>query len=278
MDAKAFVTGEINREAEFVLKKFGFDKPELLEELKEGDELIVVDTNNPDELIKGHDKAELLEIVDHHKLAGGLSTPGPISFTIRPYACTMTVMWEIINSEKVVEIPKEMAGIMLAAILSDTLNFTSPTTTEMDKRVADDLASMAEVEMEELASEMFEAKSDLSGMSGKDILLSDSKIFALKGNKMRIAVLETTKPENSLKMLDELKKAAEELKKEEGLDGLFFFTVDILNTKSHLIVFGDMEEELAKKAFGEEFENGVMELDGVVSRKKQMVPGIEKVL
>lgn len=278
MEARPFVTGEFNREAKYVLERFGFHTPELLTKLTKEDEFVVVDTNNPDELVEGHADAKLLEIIDHHKLVGGLSTPDPISITIRPWACTMTVMWDIMKQDGVAELPSEIAGIMLAAILSDTLKFTSPTTTEMDTLAAEELAEMAGVEIDELAEEMFAAKSDLTGMSAKDLLLVDSKVFELGDKKVRIAVLETTKPENSLDMKAELMSAIEELRAEQELDGVFFFAVDILNTKSHLVVNGDFEKEIAEKAFESEFVDDVMELDGVVSRKKQIVPNIEKAI
>ncbi len=278
MEAQAFVTGEFNREAKYVLERFGFDAPELLDKLTSEDEYVVLDTNNPDELVEGYDKAKLLEIIDHHKLVGGLSTPDPISITIRPWACTMTVMWELMKYDGVADLPAEIAGLMLAGILSDTLKFTSPTTTEVDTLAAEELAEMADVDVDKLAEAMFAAKSDLSGMSAKDVLKSDSKIFELGGKKVRISVLETTKPENSLDMKEELKSAMEELKSEEGLDGAFFFAVDILKTESTLVVNGDWEREIAEKAFGSEFDGETMLLPDVVSRKKQIVPNIEKAI
>lgn len=278
IDAKAYVTGELNREAEFVLNHFGVEKPELLKTLVDGDQYFLVDTNNPEELVDGYKEAELMGIVDHHKLVGGLDTESPIHVTIRPVACTMTVIWELMARDGITDVSREIAGLMLAAIVSDTLKFTSPTTTEEDKKIAENLAKISEEDIDKLAEEMFAAKSNLEGMSAKDILLSDSKKFELGDKKLRVSVLETTKPENSLSMKEDLLDAMNELKEEEGLEGIFFFAVDILNTESRLIVCGDFEKEVAEKAFEGEFENGVMELEGVVSRKKQMIPNIQKAL
>ncbi len=278
MDVKPFITGDLNREAAYVLEHFGVAKPELLESLSKEDKYFLVDTNNPEELVSGYDKAELMGIVDHHKLVGGLNTESPIHITIRPVACTMTVIWELMERDGITDIPQDVAGLMLAAILSDTLKFTSPTTTNIDKEIAEKLADIAREDMDKLAEEMFAAKSNLEGMSAKDILLSDSKKFDLNDKKLRVSVLETTKPENSLSLKEGLLDAMQEIKEEEKLDGFFFFIVDILNTESHLIVPGEFEVELAQKAFEGRFADKAMRLPGVVSRKKQMIPNIQKTL
>lgn len=199
------VLGEPNKEALFVLGKFKVDKPEILTDINPNDEIVILDTSNPDELPEGINKAEILEIVDHHKLAGGLSTPAPIKITVRPVACTMTILYELVERDGLLDkLPNDIAGLMLAAILSDTLLFTSPTTTDRDKEVSERLEKITGIDMKELAEEMFDAKSDLTGMSASMILLSDSKIYELACKKVRVAVLETTKPENALNMKEEL--------------------------------------------------------------------------
>jgi len=276
--AKPYIAGEVNRETEFIFKKFNIEKPEVLEKVMSEDKIIILDTNNPEELPSGVDKAEIIEIVDHHKLSGGLSTEIPIRITIRPVACVATILWSMMKQEGDQDIPKDMVGLMLSSILSDTLKFTSPTTTQEDENAAQELAEKIGEDIDKLAEEMFEAKSDLSGMEAKDILLSDSKVFEIAGKKVRISVLETTKPDNALVMKDELKAGMKHLKKEENLNLMFFFAVDILKTASDLIVSEESEEDIAKKAFGKGFTDGKMHLDGVVSRKKQIVPNIEKAI
>jgi len=276
--AKAYIAAEVNKETAFILKKFGAEKPEMIQKVGPEDQVIILDTNNPEELLEGVNESDIVEIIDHHKLAGGLSTEAPIKITIRPVACAATILWSMMKKEGNTDIPKEMAGLMLASILSDTLKFSSPTTTEEDKNACEELAEKASVKIDKLAEEMFDAKSDLSGMSEKDILLSDSKVFELGGKKVRISVLETTKPENALSMEKELTQGMREIKQEEKLDAALFFAVDILNTASDLLVPGELEEALAKKAFQKEFKDGRMHLEGVVSRKKQMVPNIEKAI
>lgn len=278
VQAQPYINGKLNREAEFVFQKFGFDIPEQIGELDENDRVIVVDTNNMDELPKSIAQAELIQIVDHHKLFGELKTKKPINVTIWPLASTCSVIWKLTKLENEVNLPKNIAGLMLAGILSDTLKFTSPTTTNVDKKIAEELANLAEIDIDSLAEEMFSAKSDLTGFSAKDILLSDSKIFEMGDKKVRISVLETTKPENALKMKTEIEAAATQLKEEENLDYLFFAAVDILNTSATMLTVTDEEKQIAVKAFGKEFENDLLVLPGVVSRKKQLAPKLESVL
>jgi manganese-dependent inorganic pyrophosphatase len=275
-EATPYVLGELGKEALYALKANGQPAPELLTELKEGDEVVIVDTNNPEELPATLSQATLRGIVDHHKLTGGISTSEPIEITMRTVGCTATVIWQLMQEKGVETIPAHIAGLMLAGIVSDTLKFTSPTTTESDRQAATALESMAQVSLDELATGMFDAKSDLTGMSAKDLLLSDSKVFELAGKKVRISSLETTKPANALAMQAELTEALEALKAEQHLDGAFFFVVDIINSAAELIVSSDFERGVAEKGFGLQFEGSTLALPGVVSRKKQIVPAIEK--
>lgn len=276
-EAEPYLLGKPNNEALCVLRKFGFPTPELLTVLEKGDEVVLVDTSNPGELPQSIGEATIREIVDHHKLAG-LSTAEPLTITSRPVACTTTIILDIIQRQGVKEIPKDIAGLMLAAIISDTLKFTSPTTTDEDRKAADHLVAIAGVSVDDLAQEMFAAKSDLTGMAPKDLLLSDSKVFTMGDKTVRVSSLETTDPQQALKIEQDIKAAALELKVEEKLDGLFFFIVDILSTSSTLLIVSVFEELTATKAFGGTVSDGRMELPGVVSRKKQMVPPLEGIL
>jgi manganese-dependent inorganic pyrophosphatase len=274
-DAQAYIGGAPNREAEFVLNHFGVETPELISEVAEGDKLVLVDTNNPEELIAGWDKAEIVEILDHHKLFG-LKTPNPINVTIRNYGSMPTVLWERMYDAHNA-LPKHIAGLMLACLLSDTLKFTSPTTTEYDKQVGLKLAEIAGVDIDELAAGMFAAKSNLSGMSPRDVLLTDAKDFDYNGQVFKLAVLETTDPNQALAMRSELEAEMEILKQEEKLAGVLFFVVDIVKSEAKLFVTSDVEKQVAQKAFSANFDDtGIMHLPGVVSRKKQIAPVIEK--
>jgi len=275
--ATAVMGGEPNKETAFVLQYFGLPRPEQRTQLTSDDEVIIVDTNNPEELLPGIHEAKIIGIIDHHKLAGGLSTPEPISIRIEPYACTCTILFELMF-EAELQIPKEIAGVMAASIISDTLKFTSPTTTEADTKAANALALFAQIDIDTLAEGMFAAKSDLSGLTPTDLLTLDSKIFTLGNRKLRLSVIETTKPENALAMQNDILAAAREMKTKEGLDGVFFYVVDILNSNSDLLLADSFEQDTAAKAYQVMVEGTSVHLPGVVSRKKQMVPNLEKAL
>ena len=210
--------------------------------------------------------------MDHHKFFGGLSTASPIAVTMRPVACTATILLSLMADA---ELPKEIAGVMLSAILSDTLKFTSPTTTDEDRAAAEHLAEIAGVEIDELAEAMFAAKSDLSGMAPRDILTVDSKVFPFGEKKARISVLETTLPAAALSLRAELENELRAMKEEEGLDAAFLFVVDIINSAATVIVPSEDEKAVVTKAFGVPFDGETALLPGVVSRKKQIAPKIE---
>ncbi len=274
-NSEPVISGRMNNEATYVLNYFGVSAPRNIESFSEGDKVVLVDTNNPDELAKGYDKVEVIEIIDHHKLAG-LRTINPVNITIRPYACTTTVIWDLMHEDARTSIPKDMAGLMLACIISDTLEFRSPTTTPYDVEVALRLAEISGVNIEELAFGMFAAKSDLSSMSINQILLTDHKDFEFSGKKYKLAVLETTDPVQALSKINELKAEMIKIKQENDLEGVFFFVIDILNQEAKLIVNTDQEKAIAEKAFGIAWEGDYLTLPGIVSRKKQIAPSIEK--
>ncbi len=277
LDAEAVVSGKLNKEAEFVLQKFGVKAPQNIASVSEGDKLVLIDTNNPEELVKGWESAEIIEIVDHHKLYG-IKTSNIPTVTVRPYGCVATVLWELM-AEAHDKTPKDIAGLLLSCILSDTLKFTSPTTTEIDKKSAEELAQIAGVDIESLSSEMFAAKSNLDGMSAHDILLTDAKDFNFGDKLFKIGVLETTNPDASLSKRTELEAEMKNIISGESLAGMFFFVVNILTSESTLVTVQPSDLEIAEEAFGAtRQENGLLILPGIVSRKKQIVPSIEKVV
>jgi len=275
LEAEAVVLGELNKEAQFVLNHFGVVAPRQISSVGEGDKLVILDTNNPDELVEGYQLAEILEIIDHHKLQG-LKTSNITNVTIRTYGSVPTVLWELM-AEAHSNLPRHIAGLMLAPIISDTLKFTSPTTTGQDREVADILAQIAEIDIDTFAAELFAAKSDLTGMSAEQILTTDSKDFDFGGKIYKLAVLETTAPVKALEMRAELVSEIETIKSRENLAGMMFFVVDIINSAAHLFVSSEHEAQIARKAFNADFdESGMMHLPGVVSRKKQIAPMVEK--
>lgn len=271
-NAQAYVLGDLNKETAYVLEKFNIDTPEKLDALDEKDQVVIVDTNNPDELPDDLSKASLLEIIDHHKLTGGITTSTPLSITMRPMASTASLIYTIANPE-LHKMPTNIAGLLLSGILSDTLKFRSPTTTDEDVEIAKELAKIANVDIDEYAENMFAKKSDISDLSPDDIILMDSKVYEIKNNKKaRLSVIETTNPETVLAIKNDIKKAILENINKENLDEMFFYVIDILNEESTLIVTSESAKQIAEESYGVQIQDDSVKLPGMVSRKKQLLP------
>ncbi|KEO51983.1 manganese-dependent inorganic pyrophosphatase [Thioclava pacifica] len=272
--AKACLLGEPNTEAAFVIEHWGLEKPEIIADVAEGEKVVIVDTNNPAELPASINSAEILQIIDHHKLTGGIETTTPIDITMRPLACTATIMYDLMGDD-VAKAPRGVKGAMLSCILSDTLEFRSPTTTDHDRAVCEALASDLGVDMHELATKMFEAKSDVSAFSDAELLRMDSKEYAVDGTSFRVSVLETTAPKMILDRKASLMGAMETVAKEDGVDQVLLFVVDILNEEATLLVPNDLVKGVAEKSFGATVAGDTVVLPGVMSRKKQIIPSLK---
>ena len=263
--------GKPNSEAAFVLQRWGFDQPEIIVDVNEGDDVIIVDTNNPAELPASINFANILEIIDHHMLVGGIRTKCPINITMRPLACTATIMADIMGSD-LTKAPEAIKGIMLSCILSDTLEFRSPTTTETDVALAHLLADELVIDINSYATDMFAAKSDVSAFSDSELLRMDSKMYEVGGKNFRVSVLETTSPtivlNRKVGLMDTMKTVA----REDGVDQVLMFVVDILNEQSTLLVANDLVKTVAEKSFGVTVVSDTILLPGVISRKKQIIP------
>jgi manganese-dependent inorganic pyrophosphatase len=183
--AQAVLLGRPNTEAEFVLKRWGFETPPIIDDVEPGQKVVIVDTNNPAELPPGINKADIQAIIDHHKLTGGLETKGPIDITIRPLACTATLMHDLMGADAA-RMPDEIKCLMLSCILSDTLEFRSPTTTDHDRAVAEKLALQLGISIPDYAEELFAAKSDVSAFSDAELLRMDSKEYTVAGKELRV--------------------------------------------------------------------------------------------
>lgn len=273
VDAKAKLLGQPNTEAAFVAKKWGFDLPEIISDVEDDQAVVIVDTNNPAELPANINNADVQAIIDHHKLVGGLETKGPIDITIRPLACTVTVMYDLMGSDADA-MPDNIKGLMLSCILSDTLEFRSPTTTDTDRALAEKLASELKLDIAAYASEMFEAKSDVSAFSDAELLRMDSKEYAVEGTKFRVSVLETTAPNIVLDRKASLIASMTDVAKEDGVDQVLLFVVDILREEATLLVPNDLVKTLAEKSFGATVTGDAVVLPGIMSRKKQIIPNL----
>ncbi|WP_028574307.1 manganese-dependent inorganic pyrophosphatase [Desulfonatronovibrio hydrogenovorans] len=273
VSATAAAQGELNPESKFVLDKFGLNAPEVITS-GEGKKVILVDHSDLAQSLDDLSKAEIVGIVDHHKL-GDVTTPNPLECWIWPVGCTCTVIKSMYDFYGV-EIPKNIAGIMLCAILSDTVIFKSATCTDADKKACEALAKIAGVsDMMDLGMEMFKVKSAVDGTPTRELLFRDYKDFNMSGNKVGIGQLEVV----DLSILEPVKDALyEEMKKvkdEGGRHSVFLLLTDIMKEGSEMLVISD-DPAVVEKAFGKGVDGTSVWLDGVMSRKKQVVPNFEK--
>ncbi|MCC5972201.1 MAG: manganese-dependent inorganic pyrophosphatase [Pararhodobacter sp.] len=271
--AQAVLLGDPNTEAAFVLKRWGFETPEIIADVTPGQAVVIVDTNNPAELPPSIGKADIQAIIDHHKLTGGLETKGPIDVVIRPLACTATVMHDLMGADAA-KMPEGIKCLMLSCILSDTLEFRSPTTTDHDRAVAEKLAQELGISIVDYAEEMFAAKSDVSAFSDAALLRMDSKEYTVEGKDLRVSVLETTAPKVLLDRKASLMAAMEDVAKEDGADQVLLFVIDILREEATLLVPNDLVKTIAEKSFGVTVSGDTVVLPGVMSRKKQIIPAL----
>lgn len=272
--AQAVLLGEPNTEAAFVLRHWGLEKPAIIADVAAGDAVVIVDTNNPAELPPSVNDAKILGIIDHHMLVGGLKTKTPIDITIRPLACTSTILADLMGDD-LARAPRGVKGAMLSCILSDTLEFRSPTTTAHDKAVAEALAADLGVAIPELAAAMFEAKSDVSAFSDAELLRMDSKEYNVAGKELRVSVLETTAPKVLLDRKDSLMASMVDVAKEDGADQVLLFVIDIIREEATLLVPNDLVKQMAEASFGCTVTGDTVVLPGVMSRKKQIIPSLK---
>ena len=235
--------------------------------------VVLVDHNEVDQAVDNIEKAEIMEIIDHHKL-GSLQTMQPISFRNQPVGCTGTIMYQIYGEQKL-EIPQKIAGLLCAAIISDTLMFRSPTCTLQDKMAAGALALIADISIEEFAKEMFKAGSNLKDKSPEEIFYQDYKKFIAEG-EISFGVGQISSMD-----VDELKEIKERLLPfmvsecgRHGVSRVYFMLTDIMERSTELLFYGEGSREMAEIAFKMEPEDGTFYLKGVVSRKKQLIPAL----
>lgn len=273
VEATPYVLGVPNTEAAFVLTRWGYETPELLQDVDADDMVVIVDTNNPAELPDSINDATVIEIIDHHMLVGGLKTKHPINITIEPVASTATVMANLMGDDLAMA-PDAIKGLILSCVLSDTLEFRSPTTTDVDVALAKSLADELDLDIATYAAEMFAAKSDVSHFTDAELLRLDSKEYAVDGTKFRVSVLETTSPETVLSRKASLIETMSTVATEDGVDHVLLFVVDILKEQATLLIPNDAVKQIAEKSFDVSIAGDAVILPGVVSRKKQIIPNL----
>lgn len=231
--------------------------------------VILVDHNQQSQSVDGIEEAEILEVIDHHNL-GTIGTSMPINFRCMPVGCTCTIIYKLYQ-EAGIKIPKDIAGIMLSAILSDTLIFKSPTTTSVDIEIGEELAKIAGLNIDEYGTKMFKAASSVSGLSVDEIIHTDMKTFKYGDSNMAIGQVITMDFDELLERKDEIVACLNRMTEFGNYSVSLLFVTDIIKNGSYLF-FNDNSEEILEEAYGVSHASQGIYLDGVVSRKKQMLP------
>ena len=271
--SKAVRLGNVNKETQYVLNYLGLEAPELIEKVEEGQEVILVDHNEFNQSVEGIEKAKILEVVDHHRIAN-FETSEPLYYTARPFGCTSTILYKEFKHRNI-EIEKTEAILMASAIISDTLLLKSPTTTKHDINALEELGKIAGINIEEYGLEMLKAGTDLDDFTAEQLVNLDAKNLDKDGTKFVIAQVNTVSIEDVLKRKQQLENVIEKEIQENELQLFVLVVTDILNSNSQIIVLGE-ECNSVEKAFEKTLENNMMFLEGVVSRKKQILPVIDK--
>ena len=237
--------------------------------------VILVDHNQQSQSVDGIDEANILEVIDHHNL-GTIGTTMPISFRSMPVGCTCTVIYKMFQ-ESNIPIPKNIAGIMLSAILSDTLMFKSPTTTDLDKETGKKLAKIAGINIDEYGLKMFKAASTIAGLSVEEVINSDFKSYKYEDSNLAISQIMTMDFADIKSRQDEFVSTLDSMCNIGNYKFAVLFITDIIQNGSYLLFNSDAKDEIAEAFNIDNIEQGVY-LDGIVSRKKQMLPPLLEML
>jgi manganese-dependent inorganic pyrophosphatase len=276
MNAEAVRLGDVQNETAFALEKFGFEAPRFIEKASHDvKHIILVDHNEKQQSVEDIEDVQVIEVIDHHRIAN-FETSDPLYFRAEPVGCTATILNKLFK-ENGVEIPANIAGLMLSAIISDSLLFKSPTCTAQDIAAAKELEAIAGVDALEYGLAMLKAGADLSDKTLEDLLTLDAKEFGMGEYKVEIAQVNAVDINDVMSRQAELEDLIYRKIAEKGLDLFFFVVTDILNNDSVALAIGSQAEK-AEQAFGVPFVNNVALLKGVVSRKKQVVPVLTEAL
>ncbi|MEQ3451618.1 manganese-dependent inorganic pyrophosphatase [Enterococcus cecorum] len=269
-DAEAVALGEPNEETAFALNHFGLTAPRVVETVaNEVEQVMLVDHNEFQQSAADIEKVEILAVVDHHRIAN-FQTANPLYYRAEPVGCTSTIILKLYK-ENNVEVPKNIAGIMLSAIVSDTLLFKSPTCTQEDVQAAKELAEIAGVDLEGYGLEMLKAGTNLGTKSAAELIDLDAKSFPMGGSNLRIAQVNTVDLAEVFARQAELESAMQEANAANGYNLFVLVVTNILDSDSEILIVGEPKENV-EKAFNVTLDNNRALLKGVVSRKKQVVP------
>lgn len=276
LNAEPVRLGEINGETQFALNTFGVEVPRLVETVaNEVNQVILVDHNERQQSVSDIDDVRVLEVIDHHRIAN-FETSDPLYYRAEPVGCTATILNKLYK-ENGVSIPKEIAGLMLSAIISDSLLFKSPTCTEQDIAAARELAEIAEVDSQVYGLDMLKAGADLSDKTVAELISLDAKEFSMGNYKVEIAQVNAVDPNDVLVHKEEIETLISSVIAEKELDLFVFVVTDILINDSVALALG-RETRAVEQAYGVKLADNMALLKGVVSRKKQIVPVITDIL
>ncbi len=269
---------EANKETLFVLKQAEVTVPDINDDLIEGSTIALVDHNESEQSISNIKNYTIHSVVDHHKM-WDLETWYPLILRFEPLASTNSVLYKMYK-ESWIAIDKQIATLMLGGILSDTLHFRSPTTTDFDRNIVPELAHIAQIDdITSFAMSMFTAKSDLGDISMYTLIKEiDAKDFTFAGRKALIACIETTNPDYCLSRKTEILETIRTIKSEEWYDFILFCVIDILQEKNTTLVVSDVEAKIIKDVFDTDTVDGQADLWDRISRKKTIVPVLEEKL
>lgn len=275
-ETEAVALGEPNGETQFALDYFKVSAPRVVTTVaNETDEVILVDHNEKQQSVSDIEEVSVREVIDHHRIAN-FETADPLYYRAEPVGCTATILNKLYK-ENGVDIPKDMAGLMLSAIISDSLLFKSPTCTEEDVTAAKELAEIAEVDPEVYGLDMLKAGADLSGKTIEELLSIDSKQFEMGDNLVQVAQINTVDPNELLEQESEIKQVISSIITDKNLNLYVLMITNILTNDSVIMSLGDRVDAV-NQAFNVTLENDKVTLPGVVSRKKQIVPQLTDVL
>ncbi|MCJ1779860.1 manganese-dependent inorganic pyrophosphatase [Mammaliicoccus sciuri] len=274
-DVQAARLGDVSDETQFALDYFKVQAPALLETPLKDKDVILVDHNEFQQSADDITDATITMVVDHHRISN-FETAAPLYYRAEPVGCTTTILKKMYE-ENGIEIKPEIAGLMISAIISDTLLFKSPTCTEQDKQACEALAKIANVDLNEYGLEMLKAGASVKGKSPEFLLNMDAKSFNMGDKVVRIAQVNTVDVNEVLEIQEDVENEINAIIAKEQYDLFVFVITDILNSDSTAIVLGK-EQQVVTKAFNTELNGNVAVLPGVVSRKKQVVPPIDELL
>ncbi|RUT43941.1 manganese-dependent inorganic pyrophosphatase [Paenibacillus anaericanus] len=262
--------GNVNGETAFALDRFGFQAPRVIEAVAgEVKEVILVDHNERQQSVSDIDQVRVVEVIDHHRIAN-FETSGPLYYRAEPVGCTATILNKLYK-ENGIAVPSNIAGLMLSAIISDSLLFKSPTCTEQDVNAARELAEIAGVNTEEYGLDMLKAGADLSDKTIQQLISLDAKEFDMAGSKVEIAQVNAVDVNDVLSRQSEIEAALNGIIESKGLDLFLFVVTDILNNDSVGLALGK-DSAVVEEAYSVKLADNKAVLKGVVSRKAQIVP------